>query len=148
MNVNQLFSEVTYIQQLNVEDALTAASYPASGSFIEVSKFERFAFLIGAGALNSQVVAQVQQAAAANGALKDVADATVTISATDDDKWYLLEVQTDHLDTNHGYRYVTLTLTGPAGGDDYAAIFFLGLNPGYAPVVQGADKGAVVAVVG
>lgn len=148
MNVNQLLSEVTLIKQLNIEDALAAGSYPASGSYIDVSTVERFAFLIGAGALNTETVCKVQQATANNGTLKDVTDATVTIAATGDDKWYLIEVQTARLDINNSYKYVTLTVSGATGGDDYAAIFFLGLNPGYAPVTQGADKGEVVSVVG
>jgi hypothetical protein len=145
---NQLLSEVTKIKQLNVEDAIVDGQFPASGSFIDVSQFHRFAFLIMAGALNSALTAKVQQASAVNGALKDVTSATVTIPANGDDKWYLIEVETNHLDSNNGYKYVTLDLAGAAGGDDYGAILFLGLNPGYAPVTQGSDKGEIVSVVG
>lgn len=147
MRINELFSEAAKIQQLNVETALAASSYPASGSFIDVSKFKRFAFLIQVGALTSAVTAKVQQAAAVNGALKDIAGATVTIPDTGDSKWYLIEVQTDHLDINNDYHYVTLTLTGPAGLDDFGAITFLGFGD-VSPATQGADKGAIVTVAG
>jgi hypothetical protein len=148
MNFNRLFSEDTLIKQLNVEDALTAAAYPASGSYIDVSQFERFAFLIGAGALTTETTCKVRQATANNGTLKDVTDATVVVPADGDDKWYLIEVQTNQLDINNAYKYATLALTGPTGGDDYGSIYFFGLNPGHAPVTQGADKGEVVSVVG
>jgi len=146
--LNQLFSEAVKIQQLNVEDAVTEASFPASGAFIDVAEYERFAFLVQAGALNSALVFNVQQASAVNGALKDVTGATVTVPANGDDKWYLIEVQTNKLDINNDYRYVTLTSTGAAGGDDYAAITFFGVNPGSKPVTQGSDKGNIVSVVG
>ena len=145
---NELFSEGTKIQQLNVEDAVTEASYPASGAFIDVAEFERIAFLVQAGALNSAMVFKVQQATAVNGALKDVTGATVSVAANGDDKWYLIEVQTNKLDINNDYRYVTLTSTVAAGGDDYAAITCFGINPGSKPVTQGSDKGSVVRVFG
>ena len=146
--LNQLFSEGTYIQQLNVEDAVAAQLYPTSGNFIDASKFERFGFLVGAGALTTELTFQVQQATAVNGTPKDITDAVVVVPANGDDKWYLVEVQTDRLDINNDYRYVTLKSTGASGGDDYAAIYFFGVNPGSKPVTQGADCGDVVAVVG
>ena len=147
MRVNELLSEAAKIVQLNVEVALAAASYPASGAFIDVSQFERFAFLVQAGVLDSEITCQVQQAATINGALKNVTGAVAVIAATGDSKWYLIEVQTNQLDINNGYNYVTLTLTGPAGINDFGAITFFGLD-GPAPAVQGADKGAIVVVAG
>jgi len=145
---NKLFSEAVLIKQLNVEDAIAAAAYPASGSYIEVSKFERCAFLVGAGALTTELTFKVRQATANNGTLKDLTNAEVVVPADGDDKWYLVEFQVDQLDTDGGYRFVTLASTGAAGSDDYAAIFFFGFNPGLMPVTQGADKGEVVYVAG
>lgn len=148
MNFNHLLSETAKIQQLNVEDAVAVASYPASASFIDVSPFDRFAFLVAAGALDSELTFQVQQADAVNGTPKDVTGAVVVVAATGDDKWYLIEVQTSKLDSNNGFRYVSLKATGAAGANDFAAIFFLGLTPSYSPVTQGADKGEIVVVAG
>jgi len=145
---NQLFSEAVLIKQLNVEDDIEVAAYPASGSYIDVSNFERCAFLIGAGALDSELTFKVRQATANNGTLKDLTDAVVVVPADGDDKWYMVEFQVDQLDTDNGYRFVTLSATGAAGTNDYAAIFFFGLNPGMRPVTQGADKGEVVYVAG
>jgi hypothetical protein len=146
--LNKLFSEGTLIQQLNVEDAVAAALYPTSGNFIDVAQIERFAFLVQAGALNTELTFQVQQATAANGTPKDVTGAVVVVAATGDDKWYLVEVHSSALDINNDYRYVTLKATGAAGGDDYAAITFFGLVPDTQPVTQGSDKGSIVTVLG
>lgn len=146
--LNKLFIEAVKIQQLNVEDALTEAKFPASGSFIDVSQYDRVAFLVLAGALDSATTIKVQQATANNGTPKDVSGATLTIGATGDDKWYLIEVETRKLDINNDYRYLTLDVAGPAGGNDYAAIVFFGFAPGTMPVTQGSDKGNSVAVVG
>ena len=129
---NQLISEAMIIKQLNVEDALAVALYPLSGSFIEVGNFERFGFLIQAGGLDSAVTCQVQQATADDGTPKDITDAVTIIPALGDDKWYLVEVQTDHLDSNNDYNHVTLKVTG-ATGNDYGAITFIGFNPSLPP---------------
>jgi hypothetical protein len=147
MYVNELLSEAVKIQQLNVETVLSAKKVPASAAFIDVSEFESFAFLILGGALVNQVTAQVQQAKTINGAPKAVVGAVVVIPGNGDNKWYMVEVQTNHLDSNGGYRYVTLDLTGGTTGD-YAAILFFGINPGNRPVVQGADCGEIVTLVG
>jgi hypothetical protein len=145
---NQLFSEAVLIQQLNVEDAVAVQSYPASAAFIDVSGYERFSFLVQAGALDTALTFQVQQAAAINGSPKDVTGAVAVVAATDDDKWALIEVQTARLDINNDYHFVTLKATGASGGNDYAAITFFGVNPGSKKVTQGADCAQVVSVVG
>lgn len=148
MYINELFSEATLIKQLNVNTALAAASYPASGAFVDVSGYERFAFLVQAGSLDSELTCQVQQAKTINGTPKAVTDAVVVIPDDGDNKWYLVEVQTNRLDSNNGYRYVTLAISGAAGSNDYGAVTFFGINPGYRPVTQGSDMGEVVTLVG
>ncbi|HZU86593.1 MAG TPA: hypothetical protein VFF78_03850 [Anaerolineaceae bacterium] len=145
--LNKLCVEAVKIQLLNTEDALSVAKYPASGYFIDVSNYERFAFLVAAGALDTATTVKVQQATAVNGTPKDITGATITIADTGDDKWYLIEVETNKLDINNDYRYVTLDVAGPTG-NDYGAILFLGFNPGSMPVTQGTDKGSSVAIVG
>ena len=135
MFMNEILEDAAVIKLLNTEDALSVAEYPASGSYIDVSGFERFAFLVGAGALDTATTLQVHQATANNGTPKDITGATLTIAADGDDKWYLIEVQTNKLDLNNDYRYVTLDVTGPTG-NDYGCILFFGLNPGSKPVTQ------------
>lgn len=147
---NVLFSEAAVIKQLNTGAALTVAKMPVSTAFIDVSGFDRFAFLIGAGALNSALTFQVQQdtSATQTAAIKDITGAVATVAADGDDHWALIEVQVDHLDINNDFRFVTLNNTGAAAGDDYGAVFFFGFGSGKIPVTQGADKGSIVIVAG
>ena len=141
---------VTFAEQVKVQGcnafstALADGKFPASGSFIDVSDFERFAFVVKAGALNSALTVKVQQATAANGTPKDVSSATASIAATDDDDTFIIEVETRKLDLNNDYRFVTLDLAGAAGSDDYADIIFLGINPGVTPVTQPATTNKVI----
>jgi hypothetical protein len=141
------FDDYFKVQVLNVEAALTDASFPASGSFIDVSKYQRVVFLVGLGALTSAVTFKVQQATAVNGALVDVTSATKTIAATDDNKWFTIEVDVAKLTINSAYRYVTLTTTGTAGGDDYATIIAF-LYGAEAPVTQSTSYYDAIVVAG
>lgn len=148
--LNSNFKDAVYVEKLNA--FLTAIGdgtlYPASASFIDVSRFSRFAFLIFAGTLNTALAFQVQQATAANGTPKDVTGATTTMATGDGNKWRMIEVLTDNLDITNDYKFVTLASTGAAGGDDYACIVFLGLAPNTEPVTQHANCVASVVVAG
>jgi hypothetical protein len=128
-----------YIQVLEPGlTALTNAKFPASGSFIDVSRFERFAFLVGLDVIADALDFKVQQATAVNGTPKDITGAADTDSAgTDDQKWIVIEVQTRKLDINNDYRYVTLDVSGVSGTDN-ACIVFIGV-PTKRPVTQHAD---------
>jgi len=127
-----------YIKQLNPpEDALSAALYPLSGSFFDVADYEAFAFVILIGGLDTQLTFQVHQdtSATATGDIKDIADAAVVVPADGDDKWYGIYVDTQMLDLNNGFRYVTLDVTGPTG-NDYGTMLFVGIKKGEIPVTQ------------
>ena len=139
------------IHLLNTEDALSNGQrLPASGSFIDVSNFERFAFLVGAGALANALTLKVEQdtSETVTASVKDVTGATVSVLATGDDKWYLVEVQTAHLDTNNDFHFVTLNVAGAGAGTDFGSVWFFGINPKTFPVTQPATRGGAVAVVG
>lgn len=147
--LNSNFEDAVYVQKVNnFLTAIDAASYPASASYIDVTRFARFAFLIFVGTLNTALVFKVQQATAADGTLKDVTGATTTVGTGDGNKWHMIEVLTDNLDTANDYRFVTLTSTGASGGDDYACLVFLGLAPNSEPVTQHASCVAAVVVAG
>jgi len=137
MQINRKLVETLKIQPLNSAAVLTVALYPTSTNFIDVSRFERFSILIMVGTLTSALTMKVQQASAANGSPKDVTGATVTIAADDDNKFFVIEVQTAKLDINNDYRFVTLNVAGVADADDYAAICFFGYGDKQ-PVTQGA----------
>jgi hypothetical protein len=146
---NMQISEAVKIQMLKSNAALAVAKLPVSTAFIDVSQFERFAFLIAVGAIDDAVTFQLQEdtSATQTAGVQDVTDAKVIVPALGDDKWYLLEVQTDQLTKSGGYHYVTLNVTGVVDADDIATVFFLGYNT-KAPVTQGSDKGEIVVVAG
>jgi len=123
-------------------------NYPAEASYIDVSNFPNFAFLVEMGTTTTACVFQVQQATGASATLKTFTGATLTPTATDDNYTFIIEAETARLDIANGYHYVSLDCSGAAGGDDYACITFLGWNPRHVPVTQGADVSANVVVAG
>jgi hypothetical protein len=130
-------TEQVYFKGCNTPStAIVDGDFPASGSFIDVSDFERFGFIVHAGGSDTALTCQVQQAATVSGTPKNVTDAAQTISATGDGTVYLIEVETRKLDLNNGYNYVTLDVSGQSGSNEYISIVFFGANPGYAPVTQ------------
>lgn len=142
------FAEQTYIQTCNAfGTAIADGQFPASGSFIDVSSFERFAFVVVAGTLDSALTLTVKQATTASGTPATVTNATATIGTTDDNEVFVIEVETRKL-TLTGYRYVTLDVAGAAGSNDYASIVFYGINPEDMPVTQPATTNTPVIVAG
>ena len=140
--------EDLYFQTLEAGlTGLADGKYPASGSFIDASKYERFAFYVALDVIADAVDLKVQQATAVNGTPKDVTNAAKTdIANTDDQKQVLIEVETAHLDINNDYRYVTLDVSGISGTSN-ASIFFIGV-PKKRPVTQHADLLEHVIVAG
>lgn len=138
------FLEEIYVgrAQTNPETAIADTTYyPASGSFFDVSGFERFGFLIQVGAVDSALTFQVRQdtSATATGSIKDVTGALEVVGTGDDGETFFIEVNTDQLDGANGFHYVTLYGTGAAGGNDYAAIQFLAWGAKTKPVTQPAS---------
>jgi hypothetical protein len=130
--------ENCYVLQLNAEDALVAQNYPLSGSYIDTREFTHFAFLMLMGALDSALTPQVIQdtSATETASVKNVTGAVESIAADADDQTFSIEVETAKLDIGNDFRYVSLTMAGAAGGNDYGAIVFLGWNVREAPVTQ------------
>lgn len=125
MMLNTL-GEDLYIQVLEPGlTALSAAKYPASGSFIDVAGFERFGFYVALDVIADAIDLKVQQATADDGTPKDITGAAKTdIADTDDATEVLIEVQSAHLDINNDYRYVTLDVSGVVGTNNAAIVFF------------------------
>ena len=143
-------NESVKVQKCNnfMTGMVDGTNYPASGSFIDVSDFPNFAFLVEMGTTNTDCVFQVQQATGVSGTPKTFAGATLTPVSTDGDYTFIIEAETARLDIASGYHYVSLDCSGAAGGDDFACITFLGWNPRHVPVTQGADVSANVVVAG
>lgn len=127
-----------YIEQLNVEDVLTDSNYPTSTSYIDVTNFTHFAFVVLAGTVDTELTLQVYQdtSATETASIKAITDATETIGTGDSDETFSVEVAVENLDIRNSFRYVTLTVSGVSGANDYAAIFFVGWNARHQPVTQ------------
>lgn len=125
----------------NLQTALvTTYEHPASGAFIDVSNYDRIVFLIALGTVNDALTFTVHQAATISGSPKALANtAAIVAGSGDSDKWISIEVSTDELDIANGYHFVSLYETGSSGGNDYAAIIFLGYRGRHMPIVQSAS---------
>lgn len=144
-------SENLFWKQIMNPAAISDSTYPSS--YIDVSGYARFAFLISVGATDdSAVSAKVVQATAAAGTgSKDVDGAAITstiLAGTNDNKWALIEVDQDHLDINGDFQFVALTVAATGGASTIGVAFFFGIEPRVKPPTFGADKAEIVYVDG
>lgn len=124
--MGEIFAHVFKIAkgQALVETALTNANFPVSGSYIDVSKCERFHVLVSLGTLADAVVFEIKQADSTTGTL-DVISATYakhTCADTDDGEFVLFTIEVDKLAVDH--HFVSCVVSGNSGAN-YAEIFFL-----------------------
>lgn len=112
--------------QTSPEDALSAGDYPASGSYINVSKTERFHVLVHFGAIDASdvPVIEIKQTTAADGTVTTISttDAKHTAAADDDDECVTFTIETKKLTEDN--FYVTAVVSGVTNGS-YAEIIFL-----------------------
>lgn len=130
------FHEDMFTQKLNdFGTALVDGKFPVSGAFIDAAQFDYFGFLVELGTLNSVLTFAAQAATAINGALVTVTGKSQAILATDDNNWLFIGLRAEELDDRH---FVSLDVSGAAGGDDFACMTFLGWGARQAPVTQPA----------
>jgi hypothetical protein len=112
--------------QTSPEDALAAGDYPASGSYIDVSKTERFHCLVHFGAIHASdvPVVEIKQTTAADGTLSAISAtyAKHTAAADDDDEWVTFTIETKKLTEDN--FYVSAVVSGVTNGS-YGDISFL-----------------------
>ena len=143
--------ENEYIEKANsFMTAIADGNFPASVSYIDVSNYESFTFYLFAGTLDSALTCQVRQdtSATETASIKDVTGALVVVGTGDDNEWGVVEVETAKLDIANGFRYVTLAVSGAAGGNDYLCIVLRGGRARRVPVTQPAGFSAHVLVAG
>lgn len=121
------------------EDAITAGSYPASGSFINVSGVNMIHCLVELGAIHASdaPVFTIQATNANNGTLATV-DATnlaITLDGDDDDDFVSFSFPTSVLPTDS--HFVTVTASGTLANGTQASIIWL-LEDMEQPVTQSA----------
>jgi hypothetical protein len=134
-----LTKNVKYELSNNFNTAIVDGSFPASGSFYDVAEYDEMYWLIRAGTLDSALTCQVQQAATISGALTNITGAVSIVAADDDNELKVIRVQTRLLTQ----RFVTLTISGAAGGNDYLDVIWVGV-PRHMPVTQNATVTEVV----
>jgi hypothetical protein len=138
-----------YLQPINPpDDTLSDAKYPVSGSFIDVSQYTFFAFLVHCGDNWGTPVLQVQQdtSATQTASIKAITGATFTGVAADDDKLQTIEVEVARLDIGNSFRYVTLDVSSSAAEE--ASILFMAWGARHLPVTQPATYNNKIIVVG
>lgn len=118
------------VGQASPEDALTAANYPLSGSYIDVSGCERFHVLIHLGAVHGSDTPtfEIHQADSVSGTL-DTISATYAKwvgTGSSDDNWIIMTIETDKLETDH--HFVSCEVTGVSNGSYGDILFFLPLT--------------------
>jgi hypothetical protein len=122
--------------QTSPEDALSAGDYPASGSYINVSKTERFHCLVHFGAIDASdvPVIEIKQTTAADGTLATISttNAKHTAAANDDDEGVTFTIETKKLTEDN--FFVSAVVSGVTNGT-YGDIVFL-LPELDLPVVQ------------
>ena len=143
-------SKNVFVQMVQppIADLTSAAVVPASGSFIDVSQYDYFAFVLMVGATDrtAQKI-QIQQATAVDGTPKDILGAVNTaLGASDDNKMVMVSCRTAALDTENGYRYVTALPTWTGGTAGCGAILFLGWRARDLPVSTTNSFAEVVTV--
>lgn len=100
-----------------------------STGWVDAGVYDTLHAVVAAGVLGTAATldAKLEQATTAGGAgVKDVTGKTVTqlVKATDDNKVATINVRSEELDVNGGYRFVRLTLTvGAAASLVYGALF-------------------------
>jgi len=110
-----------------IETALSAGNYPASGSYIDVSGYERFHILIHLGTINASdtPIFEIKQADSVSGTL-DTLSATYckhTCAHDDDGEFILFTVEVDKLATDH--HFISVVVSGVDNGS-YGDIIFFG----------------------
>ncbi len=123
--------------QAAIETVLSDANYPLSGSYIDISKTERFFVVVDLGTVADNVVFEIKVADSTTGTL-DVIDATnckkTIANATDDGQLIIFTIETKKLAQDH--YHVSCVVSGTSGSN-YATITFF-LDEHTKPVVQSA----------
>ena len=106
-----------------IQTALSNASYPASGSFVDVSGVERFHIVVKMGALADAITFTIQTAETVSGSLTtlDTSNLTHVTTATDDGEYVVWTIETAYFPADA--KFVTVTVSG-VSGNNYAAITY------------------------
>jgi len=123
--------------QASPEDALSAADYPASGSYVDVSGYQYVNIVVHLGAVHASdtPIFEVKEADAADGTADsiDTTNCKKTCLGTDDDQVIVFFINVDALSEDH--HWLTVTVSGVTNGS-YGEILYFLCGPKKAPVTQ------------
>lgn len=148
--MKDIFESVYFEKALDPQDNTGNGAATIPSTYIDVSDFDYFAFLVSVGTHDGTLDAQVVQATASDGSdSKNVANAAITqlVDANDNEQAGIV-VETRQLDINNDFRYVALTLTEAATTGQLADVWFMAWNAGEEPVTQHSDFSEQVFVGG
>jgi len=149
MRLETLSENILFQMIIAPVSGVGSTTQPA-GAYIDVSDYEHFAFvaLVGVTDRTTQTLQVVQATAAAGTGSKAVTGALIDgLSATDDGKLAIVQVDTENLDSAGGFRYVAVTPTFSGGTGDVGAILFMAWGKkSLGAVVQGSTVDQLVQV--
>lgn len=138
--------ENVYIFGVSPPAATSGTTVPASGSYIDVTNYNKFAFMVHLGSVTSSGDFRVYSATSKTGGLVAISGAQKTDmdASADDNKWFSIEVESAKLPTTH--HMVALTISSLTGTDLWSA-YFLGWESRHGSPTQstGYDSHTVVA---
>lgn len=122
--------------------------YPATGSFLGAADYGTTMFLVSLNDIADALDFEVYESttSGSTGAQAITGAAKTDVVATDDGKWFSIEVGADQLDLADDFAYLTLKVSG-VSGTNIGEIFALQFKPGYQPVTQPAAYYDQVVVV-
>jgi hypothetical protein len=153
MRMHRFFEN--YVIQI-VEPPKASADAVLPSTWIDISQYERFAFLRVVGATDDTAITmQVKQGTSSTGTgTKDVTGAAIVgtdLAGSNDNKWAGVEVECRKLDLDGNFHYVAVDIAATGGSASESTVLFVGINKtaptGY-PLSQGTDCAAVVYVDG
>ena len=123
--------------QTSPEDALTTASYPASGSYIDVSGYETVDVVIHLGAVHASDTPKftLKQVDGTTGTEDTISTANCvhTAAATDDDEMIVFHLETAKLAANH--HFITCAVASVSNTSYGDILYFLG-GARHEPITQ------------
>lgn len=133
--LGQVFAHAYKIVQGNAacQTALSAADYPASGSYVNITGADRVHVVISLGGIADAVTFKLQKVSAVNGTPAQIStDVEKTIANTDDGQVIVFTVDTKSL--GDGYNYLTVDVSDISGSNYASIVYYLeGLDQ---PVTQ------------
>lgn len=125
---HNLPKEVYLQQALAPTTDLGSTIVPAT--YIDVTQFERFGFIVFMGTSNrtTATIQVVQATAAAGTGSKNVSGAVNSTTPTTG-QWAVVECSADQLDINNGFRYVAVQPAVAGGTAGAASVLFYGMRP-------------------